>query len=86
MALDKTLLGVLVCPESRDTLAIATADVLGRVNTAIEAGTLKNRAGHAVDTPVQEGLVRADGQMFYAIVDEIPNLLIDEAIDLRQLG
>ena len=86
MALDKILLGVLVCPESRDKLDVATADVLSRVNAAIQAGTLKNRAGHPIHTAVQEGLVRADGQMFYAIVDEIPNLLIDEAIDLRQLG
>ena len=32
--------------------------------------------------PIEEGLVREDGQCLYAIEDGIPNMLIDERIDL----
>jgi uncharacterized protein YbaR (Trm112 family) len=84
--LDKNWLKMLVCPETQAPLALAADDLLGRLNAAIAAGKIRNRAGRPVKEPLQAGLVRADETLLYPILDEIPLLLVDEAIPLSQLG
>jgi uncharacterized protein YbaR (Trm112 family) len=79
------LLKVLRCPEDRSALSLADRALVDRVNSAIRAGRLRNRGGHAVGHPIDGGLVRAAGDLLYPIVDEIPVLLQDEAIPLDQV-
>ncbi len=83
--INKELLDILVCPESRTRLQVADEELLGRVNAAISAGTLVNRAGQTVTQACDGGLVREDGQVLYPVVEEIPILLVDEGIPLDQL-
>lgn len=85
MALDDSLLELLVCPESREKLALADGGLLARVNAAIAAGRLKNRKGTVVKGALDGALVRPDGKLLYAIQDDIPNLLMDDAILLDTL-
>lgn len=80
----KELLEILVCPETHQSLTSAPADLLARLNAAIASGSLTNRAGQAVKQKFTGGLVRQDGQLLYPIVDDIPLMLIDEAIPLPQ--
>ena len=80
------LLDILVCPENRTPVHEADAGLLEKVNAAIAANTLKNRAGEAVTERIEGGLIREDGNYLYAIRDDIPVMLIDEAIALDQLG
>ncbi|MGD8319969.1 MAG: hypothetical protein PVJ02_05930 [Gemmatimonadota bacterium] len=56
---------------------------MARLNTAIQAGGVRNRGGELVSEPVQEGLVREDGLFLYPVRDDIPIMLIDEAIPLE---
>jgi uncharacterized protein YbaR (Trm112 family) len=84
--IDPTLLEILVCPENKTPVRLAEDDLVARVNAAIDAGTLKNRNGEAVDTRIDSGLVREDGAYLYAIRDDIPIMLIDQSIPLAQLG
>ncbi len=86
MALDEELLELLVCPESREKLRVADEAVVAKVNAAIEAGTLKNRNGDPVTQKLDTGLLRVDDAMLYAVVEDIPNLVVDEGIPLDQLG
>lgn len=79
---DTELLKLLCCPETRQDLAPASADVLKRLNEQIALKTLKNRAGRVVDRKLDGGLVRADGKFLYPISEDIPVMLIDEAIPL----
>ncbi len=83
---DPELLKILVCPENKTPVALADEDLIARANGAIEAGTLKNRAGEVVTEKIDGGLVREDKAYMYAIRDDIPIMLIDEAIPLDQLG
>ena len=78
----KELLEILVCPETRQPLTPASADLLAKLNAAISAGQLTNRAGQAVKQKLLSGLVRQDGKVLYAIVDDIPLMLVDESISL----
>lgn len=80
----KELLEILVCPETRQPLTPAPDDLIARLNASIAAGQLTNRAGQAVKQKLSSGLIRQDGQFLYAIVDDIPLMLVDEAIELNQ--
>ncbi|HTM55418.1 MAG TPA: hypothetical protein VL175_15415 [Pirellulales bacterium] len=74
---------LLVCPEKRTALSVADAALVARLNREIAAGRVKNRAGQPLEKQLTGGLVRADGKVFYPIVDEIPMMLIDESILLE---
>jgi uncharacterized protein YbaR (Trm112 family) len=79
------LLEILRCPQSRTRLHVAPPDVVARVNRAIDAGTLTNLAGERLERPVDGGLIREAGDLFYPVIDQIPVLLPDEAIELAKL-
>ena len=84
--ISKDLLEMLVCPESHQSLTIAQPELVERINQGIEKGRVKNAGGTKVAKPFDGGLLRADGKVFYPVLDEIPVLLVDEAILLEQLG
>lgn len=79
---DQELLDILVCPEDKTPVTLASAETLGSLNARIAAGGVKTRGGSAVTQPVTEGLVRADGKYLYPVRDDIPVMLIDEALPL----
>lgn len=83
---DQALLDILVCPESKQPVRLADDGLLARLARAIEAGGVRNRGGELVTGPVQEGLVREDGLFLYPVRDDIPIMLIDEAIPLEGIG
>jgi len=79
------LLEILVCPETKQTLKTADGEVLDRVNQAIREGSLKNQGGDRVKERIEEGLIREDGTVLYPVRDDIPVMLLDEAIRLDTL-
>ena len=79
-------LALLRCPLTLESLVIADSTLVGRLNAGIEAGTLLNRAGEAIDRALDSGLVNQGRTLAYPIRDEIPCLLVDEAIPLEQLS
>lgn len=85
MSIDEELLNLLVCPETREKLRLADEALIGRINTAIQEGKLKTRRGTALKARIDGGLVRPDGKVLYPIQDNIPNLLIDDAIPIDAL-
>jgi len=80
--IDQELLDILVCPETKQPVRLADAKLLGLLNAAIDAGDVADRGGNAVESKIEEGLVREDGLLLYPIRDDIPIMLIDEAIPL----
>ncbi len=82
---DEQLLKILCCPETKQDLVLVTDDRILKLNELAENGTLKNRAGELVKEKMDAGLLRADGQFLYPIREDIPIMLIDEAIPLQGL-
>jgi uncharacterized protein YbaR (Trm112 family) len=78
--LDKDLLEILACPETKEPVALADADLVARVNTAIEAGGVKSRDGQVVTRVMDAALLRQDGKVVYPVRSGIPIMLIDESI------
>lgn len=81
--MDKALLDLLYCPETREKLSLAPQSLVEKLNAAIEAGTLKYRTGAPVKDRLEAALVRPDGKFVYGVVDNIPNLILDEAIPVE---
>ena len=80
------LLEILRCPETQSKLALADGTLIESVNKAINASQVRNRVGRTVEQPLSGGLLREDGQLLFPIIDDIPVMLLDEAIPLQQFS
>ena len=83
---DSELLEILVCPETHQAVRLAERELLNRLNQAIRSGGVTNRGGNDVADPIEEGLVRKDDKILYPVREDIPIMLIDEAIELDKLS
>ena len=81
--IDAELLEILACPEDKTPVRLADTAEVEALNARIAAGGVTNRGGDPVKDAVDGGLIREDGKYLYAIRDEIPVMLIDEAIPLN---
>ena len=82
MTVDPQLVEILVCPETRRPVRVASAEELARVNAGVRGGTLRNRSGQRVERELSEALMRDDGRVLFPVDDGIPSMLIEESIPL----
>jgi uncharacterized protein YbaR (Trm112 family) len=83
--LDKETISILICPVTGQSLSLADAPLIAKINQAIEAGKLQDQLGRLVKQPLAEGLIRQDGKVLYPVRDGIPVMLADEGIALDQV-
>ncbi len=84
--LDKDLLAILCCPETKQAVSLADEQLIQKVNATIERGALKNNAQKPVTEKLDGGLIRSDNKILYPIREDIPVMLIDEGIPLDQVS
>ena len=80
--IDPELLKILCCPESHQSLTAADPTQVDRLNKEIASGGLKNRGHQIVRDRLDGGLVREDRKFLYPVRQNIPVMLIEEAIPL----
>jgi uncharacterized protein YbaR (Trm112 family) len=80
--MDAKLIDILRCPQNRSRLRLAPAEVVTKINRAVEAGAAVNLAGERLHKPLDAGLIREAGDILYPVIDQIPVMLSDEAIEL----
>lgn len=84
--MDRKLLDILVCPATRQSLAPVARAALEQINQAISAGGIARvDAGPQIE-PLAAGLITSDGKRVYRVEDDIPVLLVDEAILTGQIA
>lgn len=84
--MDKRLLEILCCPRTRAGLRLADHDEINIANQAIARGTVTNAAGARLTAPLASALITIDGKTLYPVIDDIPVLLVDEAILAAQFA
>jgi len=75
-------LRILRCPATQQPLKIADEGLVARANARIAAAEAVNRLGETIQRTLDGGLVNESETLLYAIYDEIPCLLVDEAMEL----
>lgn len=78
--MDRKLLDLLVCPATRQPLALLDRPGLEALNAAIAAGGVRRVDDTPQTEPVREALITRDRKTLYRIDDGIPVLLIEEGI------
>jgi uncharacterized protein YbaR (Trm112 family) len=82
---DKDLLAILCCPETKLDVSLADDALISKINDAVSQGILKNKAQKPVTELLDGGLIRADKKILYPIREDIPVMLIEEGIPLEQV-
>lgn len=83
--MDRKLLDLLVCPTTRQPLALLDSRGLHAANAAIAAGGIVRGDGNAQADALREALVTRDRKTLYRLDDGIPVLLAEEAIATAQI-
>lgn len=86
MTIDKRLLDILCCPESKQPVKLLNATQLQALNSAQRQQALKLADGSELGGPLKAGLITSDGKTIYRIEDDIPVMLVDQAIDTQQIA
>ena len=76
------LLEILRCPVTGQRLRPAPTELISRLASECSAARLRDHAGNPVTAPIECGLVREDGKVFYPIRGGIPVMLPEESIDI----
>jgi len=84
--MDRKLLDILVCPASRQPLALLDKAGLESLNRAIGAGGVKRADDSPQSEPLREALVTRDRRTVYRIDDGIPVLLAEEGLATAQVA
>lgn len=78
------LLALLADPETHEPLALADEAQLARLRSAVQEGRAKRRGGQAASADFDGALLSQGSKVAYLIAGGIPNLLIDERLELPQ--
>jgi len=77
------LLEILACPETKQPVKLADKSLVENLNQLIDRKELLNRGGNAVEKRMDSALIREDGKVLYPVIEDIPQMLIDEGIPLE---
>jgi uncharacterized protein YbaR (Trm112 family) len=80
--LDPEFVKILVCPDNRTPVRLASDQEINDLNQKIEQGALHNICGRKVNDKLDGGLIREAGDRLYPVRTNIPVMLVEEAIQL----
>ena len=78
------LLALLADPETHEALALASEGELAQLREAVSQGAARRRDGKPVSASFEGALLSQGGKVAYLIDAGIPNLLIEERLELAR--
>ncbi len=81
-AITQDLLSLLADPETHEAFALATEAELSALKQALKDGRARRRNGAALGPDLEGALLSQGRRVAYLIEAGIPNLLIDERVEL----
>ena len=84
--MDRKLLDILVCPASRQPLALLDKSGLDAINRGITAGTVQRADESPQSSALTAALITQDRRTVYRVDDGIPVLLVEEGIATAQVA
>ena len=82
--LSPELLELLADPETHEALTLASESDLSLLRTAIQDGRATRRGGQPAEATFEGALLSQGGRVAYLIQAGIPNLLVEERLELSQ--
>ena len=82
MSINQEFLELLRCPLTQQALVNCNKEVIEALNTSIDNGTLKNKKGIIIQDRIKDALYSDSCNSVYLVNNQIPVLLVDEAIEL----
>ena len=80
--IDPEFVKILVCPANKTPVRVASEEEISDLNQKIEEGSLQNIGGRKVNDQLDSGLIREAGDRLYPVRNNIPVMLVEEAIQL----
>lgn len=81
-AITPDLLSLLADPETHEAFSLASSDELSALKQAVAEGRARRRNGAALSAELDGALLSQGRRVAYLIEAGIPNLLIDERVEL----
>jgi uncharacterized protein YbaR (Trm112 family) len=82
--LSPELLALLADPETHEPLLLASESELSQLREAVQSGRAMRRSGQPAQARFEGALLSQAKRVAYLIEDGIPNLLIDERLELGE--
>ncbi len=83
---NQELVDILACPETKESVSLSDEALIRKINERIQEGNLCNRGNQPITETIDGGLIRDDKKYLYPIREDIPIMLIEEAIPLAGLS
>ena len=83
--IDDDFLKMLRCPVDHRPLRVADASLLARLNELAASGSLRSQSGNPVEGRFSDALINEPGTIAYPVIDDIPNMIVDDSIPLGQV-
>ncbi len=84
VTLSRELLGLLADPETHEPLTPASESDLRALATAAREGRATRKSGQPLSSELEGALLSQGRRVAYVIENGIPNLLIEERLELSQ--
>ena len=85
MTISPHLLEILVCPVTKLPVSLMSEERLLKLNDLISSSEVNTKDGKLLSTPLLQALITRNNSTVYQVIDDIPIMLEDQAIDAKSL-
>ena len=85
ISMDEETLKILRCPKTKESLQLLSMDKLEKLNKQISESKVSSMDGSIVNSLFKECLINKSEDIIYPVIDEIPILIIEKCILVKNI-